>query len=108
MNRKRELVRITGFICTLPAALAEADSGALPPGMSEDVLATLAEGVLVTDARGRILALNPAAARLLQIPAAQAIGRPTGELFRLVNRESGLPGDDACERTLATSRKTHL
>ncbi|MBP7482892.1 MAG: PAS domain-containing protein [Lacunisphaera sp.] len=101
VNRKRELVRITGFICTLPAALAEADSGVLPPGMSEDVLATLAEGVLVTDARGRILAVNPAAARLLQIPAAQAIGRPAGEVFRLVNRESGLPGDDACERALA-------
>ncbi len=100
LNRKRELLRFTGFICAQPAALADA-AGSASTALTDEALAALAEAVLLTDPRGKILALNPAAVRLLQLPREQILGQPAGDVFRLVHRQSGQPADDACEQALA-------
>jgi PAS domain S-box-containing protein len=107
VNRKQELTRVTGFVCPLPATAAE-PAGGLPGGLTADAFSALAEAVLLTDTNGRLLGLNATAARLLQLPAAQAVARPLGEIFRLVHRESGHPGDDPCERALASEHPLPL
>jgi PAS domain S-box-containing protein len=102
LTRRHDLARITGFICALPADLGNAMAGgSLPSAFAADVMAALAEAVLIADTRGRVSYLNPAAARLLRRSSEQVVGLPAHEALRLVNRQSGLPGDDVCERALA-------
>ncbi|MBM3855583.1 MAG: PAS domain S-box protein, partial [Verrucomicrobia bacterium] len=101
VSRKRELQRVVGFACPLPAGAARGTDAALPTGPLHAALAALAEGVVVADARGRILFLNEVAARLLRVEAAAALGQPVVELFKLVNRQSNRPGDDPVERALS-------
>jgi PAS domain S-box-containing protein len=45
------------------------------------VIAQMREGVLVLDLEGRVASLNPAAERILRLPAKQAMGRPARELL---------------------------
>ncbi len=99
VNRKRELSRVVGFACPLPAGMSATD-GALPP----EVMAALAEGVIVTDSTGNVKFANAAAARLLRVEETSLRGEAFGQLFRLVNRQSGLPGDNPIERALAADR----
>jgi len=102
LSRKHDLVKVTGFLCALPKDLSAALSGnSLAPQLVEDTLATLAEAVLVTDVHGKIRYINRMAARLLQVAPDQAFGRPVNEVMKLIDRQSGLPGDDVCERALA-------
>ncbi len=115
-NRKRDLVRVIGFIGALPEDISTAgmlnEAPALfgdkvtPAGVFDDALAaeafaTLAEAVLITDARGQILFANPVAVRLLQRPAEQIPGAPLSDIFRLVSRADGRSGDDPIDRVLA-------
>ena len=106
VNRKRELARVVGFACPLPGGAAE--PGALPPALAAEVMSTLAEGVIVTDAAGAVRLANATAARLLRADATALRGRPLAEVFRLINRQSGLPGDNPIERALATDRPLPL
>ncbi len=99
LNRKRELVRVVGFVCPLPAPAAA--PGELGGPLLTELLGTLAEGFIATDERGKVLAVNPAAARLLGLPGDQAAGQLIGDIFRLVDRQSGRPGDDAVDRVLS-------
>lgn len=100
VSRKHELTRVVGFAVPLPA---EIGSGADAPRAALDAqaFATLAEGVLITDARGRITFANPTAIRLLRQPSEAITGQAVGDVFRLVNRQSRRPSDDAAERALA-------
>lgn len=50
----------------------------------QTTLDSIADGVLTTDAQGRVLWLNPVAARMLGTGPAQARGRPVTEVMRLV------------------------
>lgn len=108
LNRKRELIRLTGFLCPLPATPVAAGAGDLLGGLTADAFAALAEAVILTDAQGVLLGLNTAAERLLRTTAAQAAGRPAGEVFRLVHRENGHPGDDPCALALASENPLPL
>ncbi len=99
LNRKRELVRVVGFVCPLPAAAAA--PGALGGPLLAELLGTLAEGFIATDERGKVLAVNATAARLLGLAAEQAVGQLIGDVFRLVDRQSGRPSDDAVDRVLS-------
>ncbi len=107
VSRKRELLRVVGFACTLPAGAA-AEEGALPVVLSNEAFSTLAEGVLVADARGKIVFTNAVAARLLRVNAAAVRGQSVGDVFRLVNRQSQRPGDDPVERALAADNPLPL
>jgi PAS domain S-box-containing protein len=55
------------------------------------LLEEMADGVLIVDRSGRLVDLNPAAARLLGVPAATAIGRSAAELLADLG---GLPGKE--------------
>jgi two-component system, cell cycle sensor histidine kinase and response regulator CckA len=102
LTRRHDLARVTGFVCALPDDLGSAvTGGTLAPQVVEDTLELLAEAVLVTDAHGKVSYLNPTAARLLHMAPEQALGRPVNEVMRLIDRQSGLPGEDVCERALA-------
>ncbi|TCJ11685.1 EAL domain-containing protein [Parasulfuritortus cantonensis] len=76
---------------TRPDESAAPDGGAVRLAA---VLAALRDGVITADARGCIQSLNPAAERLTGWPAAEALGRPVAEVFRLVGRANrvSLPG----------------
>jgi len=109
LSRKRELNRIVGFHCLLPENLsAAAAQGPVPATMVGATLAALAEGLLVTDGKGKILYLNPVACRLLEITDEKARGQPVGDIFRLVHRESGRPGDDPVDRALSADEPLPL
>jgi PAS domain S-box-containing protein len=98
LTRRRELSRVVGFIS--PDSGESIVSGR-PASLVEQALAALAEGVIVTDATGRITSINPAACRLLRIKSDDALGSPAADVFRLVQRETGLPADDPITRALS-------
>jgi PAS domain S-box-containing protein len=53
------------------------------------ILSDLAEGVIVADTKGNISFLNPRASRLLGWSQEEASGKFFGEVFRLVDHDSG-------------------
>jgi len=55
----------------------------------EVTLAAIGDGVIATDARGRVRFLNPAAQRLTGWRAAEAAGRPVDELVALFDERDG-------------------
>ncbi|MSU65829.1 MAG: response regulator [Opitutus sp.] len=107
VTRKRELTRVVGFACGLPADVAAVD-GVLPALLATEAFGALAEAVIVTDTQGKIVFLNPSASRLLQADAGKTRGQPVGDIFRLVNRQSNRPGDDPVERALSADQPLPL
>jgi two-component system phosphate regulon sensor histidine kinase PhoR len=71
----------------------------------EAVLSSRVEGVLAIDDRERVMALNAAAARLLDVDARQAIGRTIHEVARNASLQrfvaEALRADSALERDIA-------
>ncbi|MEI7552122.1 MAG: ATP-binding protein [Verrucomicrobiota bacterium] len=108
LTRKRDLARVTGFICALPANLTAPAAAGLPAGLASEALAAVAEGVLIVDERGRIAFVNAVAARLLSRSAESTRGQPVGEVFRLVNRESHRASDDPLDRVLTATHPLPL
>jgi signal transduction histidine kinase len=53
----------------------------LAPIATSSVFETMLDGVLVLDPYRRVVQLNPAAERALQVPAGQAVGRQAGQLL---------------------------
>jgi two-component system cell cycle sensor histidine kinase/response regulator CckA len=111
VTRKRELARVVGFACPLPADLSSSGptgGNALPAALAAEAFGTLAESVLVTDARGKIIFLNTSGEKLLRLAPDKAGGQSVGDVFRLVNRQSGRPGDDPVERALSADQPLPL
>ena len=52
------------------------------------ILRSIGDGVLVTDAGGRVTFLNPIAEQLTGWSTSDALGRPVEEIFRIMNEES--------------------
>ncbi len=65
-------------------------------------LQSIGDGVIVTDAAGRVARMNPVAERLTGWPFADAAGRPLLEVFRIVNAQSRQLADDPVARVLKT------
>jgi two-component system cell cycle sensor histidine kinase/response regulator CckA len=63
-------------------------------------LDSIGDAVISTDAEGRIVRLNPVAEQLTRWSAAEARGRPLGEVFRVVDEDNGQAVDSAVERVL--------
>ncbi|MBC8011276.1 MAG: response regulator, partial [Burkholderiales bacterium] len=84
----------------LPLAGLGGDPGSTPPLLVATTLDTLAEAVVMTDARGQVVALNAKASSLLAIAPAEATGRPLAEVFPLVHRANGRRADEALELAL--------
>jgi len=78
---------------------------------AEEIRATLygiGDGVVTTDANGRVARLNPVAERLTGWSEAEAQGRPLGEVFRIVNETTGKPAETPVERVLREGRVVGL
>lgn len=101
LTRRHELARITGFLCKLPTNLGTPPREDVLAAVAEDTLEALAEAVMHCDIHGKVTRLNHAAARILRLTPAQAVGRPAGELLRLIDRQTGQPSEDVVERALA-------
>ena len=98
-----------------PAPAAHAADSAQPAGfppsadaLTQEAFSALAEGVVITDAGGKVLFVNSAAGRLLQVPPETAVGQAVGEIFKLVDRQSGRPGDDPSERAISADKPLPL
>ncbi len=107
VSRKRELTRVVGFACAVPSGALAAE-GALPAELIQEAFGPLAEGVVVVDPRGKILFLNGTAARLLRIKPEESLGKPVGDFFHLVNRQSQRPSDDPIDRALSADQPLPL
>jgi PAS domain S-box-containing protein len=73
--------------------------------VSEEKLAvtlnSIGDGVIATDAEGRVTLLNPLAERLTGWPRAEAVGVPVNEIFHIVNQETRKPAAVPVAETLA-------
>ncbi len=63
-------------------------------------LRSIGDGVIATDAQGRVVLLNAVAETLTGWPGAEAAGRPLEEVFRIVDEESRQPIDSPVSRVL--------
>ena len=107
LSRKRELVRVVGFVCPLPSAATLAPD-ALPAMLVNQAFTALAEAVLISDSHGKVVFANATAVRLLQIDPLASKGQPISDVFRLVNRQSHQPGDDAIDQALSAQQPLPL
>jgi PAS domain S-box-containing protein len=104
-SRKRELLRVVGFILPLPAGLGD---GPVPSALLPGMLDTLGEAVIVTDARAQLVYLNEKAAHLTGWTLAEARNLKLGDVFKLVRREDGHPDDTAVDLVLAAEEQPRL
>lgn len=109
-NRKRELSRVVGFACALPENLATSGNTGdlLSVPLAIEGLNLLGEAVLITNDGGKVVFANHTALRLLRTNQDHVLGRPTAEIFRLVNRESGRAGEDPADRALTADQPLPL
>lgn len=63
-------------------------------------LTSVADGVIAVDVKGRILSMNPAAARLCRYDAAQSIGEPLDRVFRLQGEDLSVPPSDPVQEVI--------
>jgi PAS domain S-box-containing protein len=72
--------------------------------VSEDKLVvtlnSIGDAVIATDVDGRVALLNPVAEQLTGWAKADAIGRPAGEIFRIINEETRQPAAMPVTETL--------
>jgi len=67
-------------------------------------MASVGDGVIVADPEGRVLALNPVAETLTGWPAAEAVGRPLGEVFTVDGDAQAAAVEDSVVRVLRTGK----
>jgi len=71
-------------------------------------LTSIGDGVVVTDAAGRVTFLNPVAAGLTGWAADEAAGRPLDDVFRIVNEHTREPVPNPVETVLRENRVVEL
>ncbi len=79
--------------------------------VAEDLRITLdsiGDAVIATDVHGKIARMNPVAERLTGWSAADAIGRPLPEVFRIVQAQTRQPSENPVEQVLATGEVVAL
>lgn len=72
------------------------------------ILHSMGDGVIATDADGRITALNPVAERLTGWKLSEAAGRPIEEVFRLVSGTERTPMEVPVRPAMRTGTAQHL
>ncbi|HXU44187.1 MAG TPA: EAL domain-containing protein [Thermoanaerobaculia bacterium] len=76
--------------------------------LARATLASMADGVVATDARGRVELLNPAAEKLAGWPAEEARGLPVAAVFRLIDEGTGREVEHPVQRCLASGESLRL
>ena len=108
VSRKRELLRVFGFHCALPAELPVAGGPAIPLELLSGAFAELQEGLVFVDVSGRVTLANDKAARLLGETPETLPGRLLGEIFPLVRRGGGQPAEFPLDRLLEAGEPVAL
>ena len=67
----------------------------------QTTLASIGDGVIVTDARGGVSFLNAEAERLTGWTTAEASGQPMSEVFKILDENTRQPAENPVERVLA-------
>ncbi len=98
LGRRGALLRVTGY--ALPLAGLSAGPGATPQPLLDAAFGSIAEGVIITDARGRIICLNAKASALTGVSSEAAVGQPVAGVFTLLHRANGRPAEEAVEVAL--------
>ncbi len=111
ISRRKELQRVLGFAVPMPENLGAVSTSA-SPGLSlahlTVLLAELHEAVLLADANGQVVFLNPKAEQLLGRTHEEALNQNAGEIFRLVHRQSGQAGESPVAKALTAHEATPL
>jgi PAS domain S-box-containing protein len=80
--------------------------------LSEEELRTtlrsIGDGVIATDVEGRVTLMNPLAERLTGWTEAEAAGRPSGEVFRIINEHTRTELESPIARVLRDGQITDL
>jgi PAS domain S-box-containing protein len=71
-------------------------------------LASIGDAVIACDTGGRVTFVNPVAASLTGWPAAEALGQPIEQVFRIINEQSRGPAEDIVARVLREHRLVGL
>jgi two-component system sensor histidine kinase AtoS len=71
-----EMGEIAAAVNDMAAALRDART------LNENILMSIADGVVTLDVEGRVVSINPAAQRMFGLGAAEVVGRPYESLFR--------------------------
>lgn len=91
------------FLCVLAERLSRArraEAVAEQKELLKVTLESIGDGVIVTDAQGRLTFLNGEAERLTGWKLAEARGQPLPIMFRIINEESRLPVENPVEKVL--------
>ena len=111
ISRRQRLQRVLGFAMPMPEEPTAVIGGSglrMPAAHLAALLAEIHEAVLLADASGQIVFLNPKAEQLLGRTTAQSVDQRASEVFRLVHRLSGLPGENPVDKALITGDATAL
>ena len=63
-------------------------------------LRSIGDGVIVTDTAGDVVSLNKVAEELTGWPEKEAVGRPLGEVFRIIHERTREPAEDPVAKVL--------
>jgi PAS domain S-box-containing protein len=71
-------------------------------------VASIGDGLIASDADGRVTFLNPVAEQLTGWTTAEAAGRPLDEVFRIVHEDTRVPAENPARRALREGRVVGL
>ncbi len=71
-------------------------------------LASIGDGVIVTDPRGHVSFLNPEAEKLTGWNKTEALGQPLSDIFRIFNERTRQPAENPVHKVLETGRTVAL
>ncbi|MBI3885148.1 MAG: PAS domain-containing protein [Opitutae bacterium] len=108
ISRKKELQRVLGFLLPMPEGVATAPDTGLPAAHLGVLLAEMREAVLIADGTGRVIFVNAKAEQLLGRTAEAVLAQHAADVFRLVHRTSGQPGENPVDRALSTAEPMAL
>ncbi|HYH45891.1 MAG TPA: PAS domain S-box protein [Thermoanaerobaculia bacterium] len=101
-------VRVIGIAHDIDQRKRAEDALAEEKERAQVTLASIGDGVIRTDAAGRLDYLNPVAERLTGWSAAEAMGRPVAEVFQVVDEAGHAPLFDPVERCLSEDRVVEM
>jgi PAS domain S-box-containing protein len=98
------LLMVTGFIFLLRRYLRARDKAAIAIHEQRELfrttIASIGDAVMTTDTQGRITSLNTVAQSLTGWTQETAVGRPLGNIFRIVNEETRASVENPVTRVL--------
>jgi len=111
ISRRKGLQRVLGFTVPPPneqATVAGESNLLMPAAHLAALLAEIHEAVLIADASSQIIYLNARAEQLLMRTTEECRHQRASEIFRLVHRTSGQPGENPIDKSLITGDVTPL